>query len=176
MSECPDAQPEHVQAAITADASPQPEWKRVPSIVAGDVIRFRERVFRGKFPWRKRRGSRTVIARVLRESYGAKRQQHTFTIEVISCEGNDPLAPGTMLRRKGRNFYRMAKRRLWDDETARLVALEEKYARREVMKEARRERKRRARRHKANRRRKLAQNTSVMAGLVPAIHDLAGRP
>jgi hypothetical protein len=56
------------------------EWKRVPSIVTGDVIRFKERVFRGRFPHRKRRGHRIVIARVVRESYGARRQQHSFTI------------------------------------------------------------------------------------------------
>lgn len=162
MPDRPTSELENSPASAPADATARGAparpadddgWIKVPSICAGDIVRFRERVFRGKYPRRKRIGRRTIVARVLRESYGIKRQQHTFTIEVIWCEGKDALAPGAVIRRKGRNLYRQAKRRLWDDEAARLVALEEKYARREDMRVNRTARKRRAAKQKANERR-----------------------
>ncbi len=57
-------------------------------------------------------------------------QQHTFTLRIVSCEGVEPLAAGTVTRRKGRNLYRNGVQRLaWDDEAARRAVDAEKHAR-----------------------------------------------
>lgn len=53
------------------------------------------------------RGSRTVAGRVVKESYGAAKQQHTFTVEVLWSSGVRKLPPLTPLLVKGRNLYKM---------------------------------------------------------------------
>jgi hypothetical protein len=81
-------------------------------IVVGDEIEWTEPVWdtaystfrrgrRGKAP----AGERTIRANVLRESYGERTGQHTFTLEVLSADGYKPPAVGETLRRKGRNLY-----------------------------------------------------------------------
>lgn len=99
-------------------------------VVPGDVIRFTEAVFGGT-PWKPRYlGEREIIARVLRDSYGRDRGQHTFTLEVVSSTGTEALAAGTVTQRKGRNVYRNGtERRRWDDEAARDRIAAEKHAR-----------------------------------------------
>lgn len=106
-------------------------------VVAGDTIQWTEAVFdgaavRGRFGRARARflGERTVTADVLRDSYGADRQQHTFTLRVLACEGVQPIAPGTQTTRKGRTIYRNGtRRRPWEDESARVAAAAEKHAR-----------------------------------------------
>ena len=105
-------------------------WMVENSIVAGDTIRFTESVFGGSYRRSKFVGKRTVIAKVLRESYGADKQQHTFTLEIVSSEGAEPLIAGAVTRRKGRNIYRNGVARLpWSDEAARCTVVDEKHAR-----------------------------------------------
>ncbi|KAK1279601.1 Zinc finger CCCH domain-containing protein 62 [Acorus gramineus] len=52
-------------------------------------------------------GTRTVVGRIVKESYGAAKQQHTFTIEVLWSKGEKPLPPMHPLLIKGRNLYRI---------------------------------------------------------------------
>ena len=62
-----------------------------------------------------------VEAEVIRDSYGAAKQQHTFTLK---------LADKTERLIKGRNLYAIGCwRRVWDDETQRNGALDEKHVR-----------------------------------------------
>ena len=99
-------------------------------VVAGDVIRFTEGVFGGSRDRPKKVGDRTIVARVLRESYGADKQQHTFSIEVIESSGHQPLKPGALTTRKGRNIYRNGtQRKPWPEEADRTAALDEKHTR-----------------------------------------------
>lgn len=99
-------------------------------VVAGDVIRFTEGVYGGSYRKPRFLGERSVVARVLKESYGRDKQQHTFTIEVLESGGIEPLTAGTQTTRKGRNIYRNGtERRRWADETARGRAAEEKHSR-----------------------------------------------
>ena len=76
-------------------------------IVVGTKINFTEGVFGGS--WRKPyfRGNRTITGTVLRESYGAKRGQHSFTIAVHDAEGIDAeeVLSKAKIRRMGRNIY-----------------------------------------------------------------------
>ncbi|KAK9228888.1 hypothetical protein WN944_021845 [Citrus x changshan-huyou] len=52
-------------------------------------------------------GKRIVAGRIVKESYGAAKQQHTFTIEVLWSKGEKPLPPLRPLLIKGRNLYRL---------------------------------------------------------------------
>jgi len=87
-------------------------------ILKGQIIEWTEGVwdsrYRPRSRWGRSRspnppdGERTIRARVLRESYGERCGQHTFTLEVLSACGyraNEVLAKGT-IRRKGRVLYR----------------------------------------------------------------------
>jgi hypothetical protein len=99
-------------------------------VVVGDEIRFIEAVFSGSHRTPTFLGERTIEARVTKDSYGADRQQHTFTLEVLSCVGINPVARGKTIRRKGRNIYRNGTmRRVWADEAARIDAENEKHGR-----------------------------------------------
>ena len=105
---------------------------------AGDVIKFKEDVLErvrinhfGKLAWRPA-GSRVITAEIIRESYGTEKQQHTYTLRVISVEGYraDEVVGREKLLRKGHNIYRNGIDRLEgvDDGTRRTV-LEEKNGR-----------------------------------------------
>lgn len=99
-------------------------------VCRGDVILFTEAVFGGSYRKPRFLGERRVAARVVGDSYGAQRQQHTFTLEVLASEGTEPLEAGIRTRRKGRNVYRNDCRRMpWADEAARRAPLDEKHAR-----------------------------------------------
>lgn len=98
--------------------------------VANDRIRFIEAVFAGSFKSPKCVGHRTITGLITRESYGEDKQQHTFTIEVESCDGIQPIAAGTSIRRKGRNLYRLGTLRAqWTNEASRNIAADEKHDR-----------------------------------------------
>lgn len=106
--------------------------------VAGDTIRFREAVFGGSFRKPQYLGDRTIIAEIIRDSYGAAKQQHTFTLRIIESSGFEPLAVGTVTRRKGRNVYRQGTERLaWENEDARYSAATEKHMRGDAARAAR---------------------------------------
>ncbi len=99
-------------------------------VVAGDTILFVEAVFGGSYKKPKFAGHRRVIAKVLKDSYGAAKQQHTFTLDVIWSDGVQPLQIGKRTTRKGRNVYGTYTLRLpWDDESARAKAADEKHDR-----------------------------------------------
>lgn len=107
-------------------------------VVTGDTILFSEAVFGGSFRKPKFLGQRRVVALVLRDSYGAGRQQHTFTIEVLASDGVDALAAGGRTTRKGRNVYRSGTwRQPWADEAARRQTAAEKHARGDAARAAR---------------------------------------
>ncbi|KAI3870974.1 hypothetical protein MKX03_029380 [Papaver bracteatum] len=75
-------------------------------------------------------GTRIVVGRVVRESYGSAKQQHTFTIEVLWSKGVKPLPPLHPLLIKGRNLYKLkTMRQLWADEEMRKKFLLEKHSR-----------------------------------------------
>jgi|JI10StandDraft_1071094.scaffolds.fasta_scaffold191416_4 hypothetical protein len=111
-------------------------------VVVGDTIRFREAIFDGPFHRTRSRnqkpdGHRTIIAKVVADSYGQGKQQHTFTLDVIDCETDHEAILGKTLR-KGRNIYRNGCVRLpWPDESERRKAADEKHERGDA---ARRER------------------------------------
>jgi hypothetical protein len=68
------------------------------------------------------------------ESYGAAKQQHTFTIDTEGPEG--------VMRIKGRNLYKMGVvRKKWPDEAARQAILDEKHKRGDEAREAAKARK-----------------------------------
>jgi len=86
-------------------------------------------------------GERRIFAKVLKDSYGYDKQQHTFSLEVIASDGYEPLAAETKTRRKGRNIYRNGTyRKLWADEGQRGKALSEKHARGDIARAERAER------------------------------------
>lgn len=110
-------------------------------VVAGDIIEFTEAVFAGTFRKPRYVGERTVQAEVLRDSYGAGKQQHTFTLKVLASAGAEPLAAGTVTTRKGRNVYRNGTRRAaWAVEADRRAALDEKHTRGDLARAVRAER------------------------------------
>ena len=84
---------------------------------------------------------REIIAGVIKDSYGRKAQQHTFTIVVLGSSGDYSLDVGTKTTRKGRNIYRNGTKRCpWTNEEMREIALTEKHSRGD---KARRDRERR---------------------------------
>lgn len=110
-------------------------------VVTGDVIEFSEAVFGGSHRRPQYLGDRLVQARVLRDSYGADRQQHTFTILILASSGVQALGTGAQTTRKGRNVYRHGTRRQpWHDEAARRQTAAEKHARGDLARATRDER------------------------------------
>lgn len=102
-------------------------------VCKGDIVLFTQKVYarfdkvtrNGKFI-----GRRTIAGRVAKESYGAAKQQHTFTVEVLWSKGIKKLPPLAPLLVKGRNLYRLRTfRQTWKNETARSKVLEEKHRR-----------------------------------------------
>ena len=98
--------------------------------VTGDTVLFEEMVWGGSYRRPTPIGKRRIAARIVKDSYGAAKQQHTFTLEIIASDGTCALTPGTKTTRKGRNVYRNGTRRMvWDDEAAREIAADEKHHR-----------------------------------------------
>lgn len=98
-----------------------------------DEIVFEEKVWGGS--WRKPKciGARLIEATVLNDSYGVDKQQHTFTIRINNCTGDDPITPGTITTRKGRNIYRNGtNRKVWPDELHRNIIINEKHNRGDI--------------------------------------------
>ncbi|XP_011036487.1 PREDICTED: zinc finger CCCH domain-containing protein 62-like [Populus euphratica] len=101
----------------------------------GDIVMFDQNVY-DKYNIASRSavgspiGTRMVAGKIVQESYGAAKQQHTFTIEVLWSKGENPLPPLHPLLIKGRNLYRMKTlRQRWEDEGERRNILLEKHLR-----------------------------------------------
>ncbi|KAG4169181.1 hypothetical protein ERO13_A12G070100v2 [Gossypium hirsutum] len=102
-------------------------------VCKGDVVLFTQKVYK-KFNKMTRRGKllgkRTIAGRVVKESYGKAKQQHTFTVEVLWSKGSKKLPPLFPLLVKGRNLYKLKTyRQHWSDEAERKHVLSEKHKR-----------------------------------------------
>ncbi|KAL3681373.1 hypothetical protein R1sor_024329 [Riccia sorocarpa] len=111
-------------------------------VCTGDVVKFKQKVYKS-FSVIKRSadpvGQRTVVGRVVKESYGEKKQQHTFTVEVLWSSGYEPLPPMHQLLVKGRNLYKLKTyRQMWEDESIRKISLDEKHERGDAARSKRR--------------------------------------
>jgi|TARA_Y100000310_G_C20642164_1_gene794596 hypothetical protein len=99
-------------------------------VCVGDEIIFTETVFAGSHRKPRYAGERTIEAIVVRDSYGAAKQQHTFSLDVVASSGYQPIPAGKAIRRKGRNVYRNGCcRKPWADSTARRASLDDKHDR-----------------------------------------------
>jgi hypothetical protein len=74
-------------------------------LTKGCLIKFTESVFFGTYPKSKYSHDRTIIGLILKESYGVKTGQHSFTIEVEDCDDGE-FSKGQKIIRKGRNVYK----------------------------------------------------------------------
>nr|GMD58659.1 zinc finger CCCH domain-containing protein 62 [Ipomoea batatas] len=75
-------------------------------------------------------GKRTVAGRIVKESFSAAKQQHTFTVEVLWSQGVKKFPPLFPLLVKGRNLYKLKTlRQRWQNEKERLGVLAEKHRR-----------------------------------------------
>lgn len=100
-------------------------------VCRGDAVLFKQKVHEksGK-RHSKCIGKRIVAGKVIKESYGKEKQQHTFTIQVFWSKGVGKLPPLYLLLVKGRNLYRMMTfRQPWANEEDRSKALDEKHSR-----------------------------------------------
>lgn len=101
----------------------------------GDIIQFSEGVFGGSHRKPRFLGERMITARIIRDSYGQAKQQHTFSLDLIACEGiraDDVLRVQETrgyIMRKGRNLYRNGTKRLPRDDSERAEQLADKHAR-----------------------------------------------
>ncbi|XP_059623837.1 zinc finger CCCH domain-containing protein 62-like isoform X2 [Cornus florida] len=102
-------------------------------VCRGDVVLFTQKVYE-KFDKVTRRGrllgKRTIAGRIVKESYGAAKQQHTFSVEVLWSKGIKKLPPLFPLLVKGRNLYKLKTfRQCWKNEAQRSRVLAEKHKR-----------------------------------------------
>jgi len=87
----------------------------------GDEVEFERAIFSGSFRKPKFVGTETIRGKIIFDSYGAQKQQHTFTLLLENGEK-------TLI--KGRNLYRNGcRRKPWDDEGKRSLVLAEKHER-----------------------------------------------
>ena len=90
-------------------------------IVTGDEVTFERAVFKGSYRNARFSHNETISGIVTKDSYGAAKQQHTFTI--LKDDGET-------IRIKGRNLYRNGvTRKLWINEDKRRKVVEAKHAR-----------------------------------------------
>ncbi|MQL74079.1 hypothetical protein Taro_006427 [Colocasia esculenta] len=102
-------------------------------VCTGDVILFKQKVY-DKYDKITRGGNiigrRTIAGKVVKESYGAAKAQHTFTVEILWSKGVKPLPALYPLLVKGRNLYRLKTfRQHWNNEIERSKVLAEKHRR-----------------------------------------------
>jgi len=109
-------------------------------VAQGDEILFTEMVWGGSHRRPEALGERRIAALVVKDSYGAGKQQHTFTLLVRGSDGLDRIRRGTTIRRKGRNVYRHGTLRKERDRQERQDALDEKHQRGATARIAREER------------------------------------
>ena len=100
------------------------------NITKGMTIEYTEPVFTGRYPNGKFSHNRKVNAQVLKDSYGQKTGQHTFTLQVISSDDGE--LDNEVIRRKGRKVYKDCRVIDYPDDYKQLA--EEKDKRREAAK------------------------------------------
>lgn len=89
--------------------------------VVGDEVSFERATFTGSFRNAKFAGFELIQGKIVNDSYGRDKQQHTFTIELLD---------GSKMAIKGRNLYANGTyRKLWVDESQRGLVADEKHAR-----------------------------------------------
>ena len=89
--------------------------------VTGDEVRFERATFSGSFRNARFAGFERITGKIINDSYGRDKQQHTFTIE---------LENGSKMTIKGRNLYSNGTyRKLWADESLRGQVADEKHVR-----------------------------------------------
>lgn len=92
------------------------------NVCQGDEITFEKAVFEGSYPKSTFSYMERRFLKVLKESYGKDKQQHTFTCLDLETDA--------VVRIKGRNIYRNGcQRKVWENEDDRLKVLEDKYSR-----------------------------------------------
>lgn len=97
--------------------------------VTGDEVRFDRAEFVGSFRKPTFLGFQRITGGIVADSYGADKQQHTFTLL---------LEDGTNTKIKGRNLYRQGLwRKPWANENARRTATAEKHSRGDIARAAR---------------------------------------
>ena len=100
--------------------------------VVGDEVSFERAKFIGSFRNAKFAGFELIKGKIINDSYGKDKQQHTFTIELLS---------GEKMKIKGRNLYAQGTyRKLWINELERKEVLKEKHMRGSYAREERKTR------------------------------------
>jgi hypothetical protein len=95
----------------------------------GDEVAFERAVFAGSFRRPKFVGTKLVVGKIIADSYGREKQQHTFTLL---------LPDGEKTRIMGRNLYANGLyRKPWPNEKDRWAVLQEKHERGAAAREAR---------------------------------------
>ncbi len=79
------------------------------NLLKGQIVEWREKIFLDHGKNAIFCGERTNTGLIIKESYGDKRGQHTFTILIQASTGYQALLVGKNVCRKGRNVYRTAK-------------------------------------------------------------------
>lgn len=89
--------------------------------VVGDEVRFERAVFTGSYRKPQFDGFVKITGKIIKDSYGKDKQQHTFTLELVD---------GSKQMIKGRNLYsNETYRKIWADESLRQKVADEKHAR-----------------------------------------------
>ncbi|GAB4847009.1 hypothetical protein Ancab_026021 [Ancistrocladus abbreviatus] len=134
-------------------------------VCKGDIVLFIQKVY-GRFDkvtqTGRLLGRRTIAGHVVKESYGAVKQQHTFTVEVLWSKGIKKLPPLFPLLVKGRNLYRLKTfRQLWGNEAERSKVLAEKHKRGTVARQKKAMRNRRRSADRGVKRQKVSHCTGL---------------
>ena len=89
--------------------------------VVGDEVSFERAIFSGSFRNAKFAGFELIQGKIINDSYGRDKQQHTFTIELLDQ---------SKMSIKGRNLYGNGTyRKAWPNEDQRGLVADEKHAR-----------------------------------------------
>lgn len=97
--------------------------------VVGDDVCFERATFNGSFRNAKFAGFEKVTGKIIKDSYGRDKQQHTFTLQ---------LSDGSSMTIKGRNLYKEGLwRKSWADEAMRHTTANEKHVRGDAARVAR---------------------------------------
>ncbi len=108
-------------------------------VCTGDIVLFKRAIFEGTYPNSVFSGYETIIGKIVKDSYGAKKQQHTFSVDVIY---SDYTFYSKNIRIKGRNLYKNGTKRIeWENEEERKKVLSEKHKRGDKARKKRFERK-----------------------------------
>lgn len=109
--------------------------KCTEDVVVVDEVRFERAVFSVSYRRPTFDGFEMVTAKIVKDSYGRDKQQHTFTLETED---------GDKIRIKGRNLYKNGVyRKPWEDESERKLSVDEKHQRGDAARSERRQRRER---------------------------------